>query len=510
MSSMRKRHSSRKITPGATLGQFRVVRIVARRPGIDTLVEAQNASGARVGVTVLGDAFDRDPALRDATLKLVRTRAELAHPNLLPLRGPWQSSGRIFYASVPPGRKTLADRLQAGALEPADALRLAADVAAALELAARKGVVHRDLRPGAIELREGADERALLGDFGITLPFGPGCELLRTSGCLDYRSPEELRGERPRPRSNVYALACILVECLTGAPPHRYDRPLLTLHAHLVEPPPRVSERVEGLPERFDAVIAQGLAKDPRERFRSPAQLVEAAAKALELDTRMPLAEAARNQRARDRTVARERRRAKRRARRTSGRGRFALGVGAALRRRPSRVPVWAGLALCASAMSGFATGSVDWPGADRAPTGKSAPPAISGFAAERPAAHAERVEYLRRVNQTVAQLGERRAKARRALRDARRASHQAAAATALAGAYRRARTAGPTDAPAPFARIRLAGSLRDAELSYRSLAAAARKGDRRAWLTARRGAVRSERRLARALAELRIPGDET
>jgi hypothetical protein len=498
------RHSSRKITPGTTLGQFRVVRVVARRPGIDTLVEAQNAGGARVGVTVLGDAFDGDPALRDRTLKLLRARAGLEHPNLLALRGPWQSSGRVFYASAPPGRRTLADRLREGPLEPADALRVAADVAAALELAATKGLVHRDLRPGTIVLGEGP--QALLGDFGLTLRSGPGCELLRTNGCLDYRSPEELRGERPRARSNVYALTCVLVECLTGAPPYRHDRPLLTLHAHLVEPPPRVSERVALLSERVDGVIAQGLAKDPRERFRSPGELVAAVGKALGLDARVPVAEAARRQHRRDRTIGRDRRRAERRARRAALRRRSTRRsgrIGAALRRRSSRVSVWAGLALCASVVSGFATGRADWPGGDRASTLR---PAV----AERPAAQLQRVEYLRRINWTVAKLGERRAQGRRALRNARHAAHQAAAANALAGAYRQARKAAPKSAPVPFVHVRLASSLRDAEVSYRGLAAAARQRDRRAWLTARRATVRSERQLARALAELRLAGHET
>jgi hypothetical protein len=507
----RKKSQARAIAPGATLGQFRVVRVVSSRPGIDAIVEAKTASGTRVGLTVLGDAFSADPALRNATLKLARTRAALEHPHLLPMRGPWQSSGRAFYASVGPGRETLAERLRAGPLEPADAVRIVGQVAGALELAAAGGLVHHELTPSAIVLQNGD---AKLGDFGITSPFGRGCELFARSGCIDYRSPEELRGEPARLRSSVYSLTCILVECLTRAPPYHHERPLLTLHAHLVEPAPRISERANGLPARIDAVIATGMAKDPRERFRSPAQLVEAAGKALGVESHVPVEEVVRKQRAREKVAAREeRRREERRHRRparsetrkpASGRARtgHSPATSTKVRRRPSRVAVWAGAALFVSAMSGFATGSADWSGGDSAPEPRRGP-AVDATAAERSAAQTERRAYVRKVNRTIDRLGQRRAEARKRLRRAEAAAGQAAAARALAGAYRKAGRALPDEPPESFSDGRLRAGLSDADHAYRRLASAAREHDGKAWRDAARAAVRSEARVERALGAL-------
>ena len=99
---------------------------------------------------------------------------------------------------------------------------------------------------------------------------------------------------------------------MTGAPPFRHPRPLLTVHAHEVEPVPRVSERVPGLPPALDDVIARALAKDPRERYRSPTELVDAASRALGLGGRVSAEEDLERQRTRDRVAAREQRRRRR------------------------------------------------------------------------------------------------------------------------------------------------------------------------------------------------------
>lgn len=495
--TQRKKSPARAIAPGATVGRFRVVRVVARRPGIDTVVEAKAESGARVSLTVLGEAFDGDPALRSTTLKLVRTRAELEHPNLLPLRGPWLSSGHVFYASGPPGHQTLADRLRLGPMAPAEALRICGQVASALQLGAAKGLVHHDLSPAAIVLKEGEKPHALLGDFGISSVSARGCELLQRNGDVDHRSPEELRGEPAKLRSSVYSLACILLECLTGAPAHRHERPLLTLHAHLVEPPPRISQN--GLPARIDAVIAKAMAKSPRERFETPAELMEAAGKALGVEVRVPVSEVERQLRTQEKVAVRERRRATRRERRQTAHR-------TPVRRQPSRVAVLAGVALFASAMSGFATGSADWSGdgGDRAPraaTGTSS--ADAAAAAERHATHKRQVSYLRAVHGTVVRLNDRRAKARHQLRDARGQAGQAASAGALAAAYRDARQSLPEPPSSGFADARLGQSMRAAERAYGRLARAARQGSGAAWKTAGQEAVSSEQQVAQALRRL-------
>ena len=161
-------------------------------------------------------------------------------------------------------------------------------MAGALETAVAHGLVHAELTPQAILLGEEEPATALLTDFGIGR-VRPQPEKLRMDvEGIDYRSPEEIRGAPLKPESNAYSLACVLFECLTGTPPYPYERPLLTLHAQLVEPPPRPSSLREDLPSGLDDVFARAMAKEPDRRLGSTA-IVREAAEALGATVEIPL-----------------------------------------------------------------------------------------------------------------------------------------------------------------------------------------------------------------------------
>jgi Protein kinase domain len=454
----------------ATAGGYRVERVLSTRLGIHTVVQAVGPDGGRVAITLLDPAVADNPHLRRHVLRLARTRASIRHPNVLPLVGPHELEDRIGLVSALAGPCTLADRLARGPLEPSEAVSILSQVAGALETAAVGGLVHRDLAPRAIVFGEEDSERVFLGDFGITVPPLPRCELVDAAQGIDYCSPEEVRGEPLEPESNVYSLACLLVECLTGAPPYSYDRPLLTLHAHVVEPPPNVSERRPELPPALDGVIARAMAKDPRERFRSPGRLMRAVAEALDTEVTVPVLVAERTREdarvtPRPRPVARPRRR----------RPRIAIGV-----------------AIPAVALCGLAVGLIDW----STPPGPEPPAARAAAAAER----AERAAQVKGVSEAVEQLAARRARLRRQLRAARRPAGQAASARALADAYRKARVALPAPSAALPAAAPIRAGLRETENAYRRLAASARARDRLSWRVARRETRRREARLLRVL----------
>ncbi|MGH2746269.1 MAG: serine/threonine-protein kinase, partial [Thermoleophilaceae bacterium] len=349
----------------ATVSGYRVERVLSTRLGIHTVVEAVGPDGGRVAITLLDPAVTDDPSQRRQVLELAQTRASIRHPNVIPLIGAHELEDRVGLVSPLTGPRTLADRLESGPLEPDEAVSILSQVASALETAAASGLVHRDLAPESVVFGNVESDRVYLGDFGITLPSLPGCELVDATHGIDYCSPEEVRGEPLEPESNVYSLACILVECLTGAPPYPYDRPLLTLHAHVVEPPPLVSARRPDLPGAFDDVIVRAMAKDPRERFRSPGLLMRAVGEVLGLEVTVPVLIPSRTQ---DETRARSRARPKPRPRRTR------RGIGLV-------VPV---VAVC-----GFAIGLVDW----SAPPGP-APADSASAAAER----AQRADHARAV----------------------------------------------------------------------------------------------------------------
>jgi Protein kinase domain len=476
----------RPIEVGSVIHGYRVRRGLSARPGMDVVVEAEAPEGGLVALTVLAPELTRDREVRRRLIRLAKLRASIAHPNLLPVLGAHEKRSRVVLVSQIAGPWTLADRLRMGSLEPDEALRLLAQVASGLEAAAAKGLVHHDLTAGAIVMDEAEPANAVLTDFGISLPATPGCELLSATESVDYRAPEQVRGEPARPASNVYSLSCILTECLTGAPPFRYDRPLLTLHAHVVESAPRISRRREDLTPDIDRVIAKGMAKDPRERFASPTHLIRAAAPALGVRTPAVAIPPPRKQ-------APPRPPPARRSARTS---KWRLGA-----RGRVRAPGWAALALVVSAVAGFATGNLDRSPEHAAPAAVAAAPAAS--AAGQRAVREQRSEYVDAVGRTMHRLDRRRATARRHLRRARRPGNQAASARALAAAFADARKSLPRPAPA-LSGAPLSGSLLGAERAYRALAVAARKGSVGRWKAARREALEQELKVERALAGLR------
>ena len=449
--------------------------MIETRPDVSTLVEAEGSDGP-VALTLLAPALTGGRGPRRAVLRLARLRGSIQHPHLLAFQGAIESGNRVYLVSALPGRRTLAHLLGEGPLEAGEVLPILGQVAGALGTAAARGLTHRDLTPRAVVIQEeGETQRAFLTDFGIAVPSSRGCGALVLGDAVDYRSPEELRGNPPKPQSNVYSLACILVRCLTGTAPHSHDRPLLTLHAHLVEPPPRVSDRRPDLPPELDAVVARGMAKDPRERYPSAGHLVLAAGHALGIQVPVLVRKPGQEERRR----------------------RYEAPPLVAIGRRARRTTAWVALALLASVVSGFATSGLDLSASPR-PRPVVEPPA--------PREQLDHVAYTQDLSRAVRRLRARRVAGRTRLHDARRPLGQSAAAGALASAYRHARAAvPPASSTSASGRPPLDKELREAERAYRRLAAAARGRNRRDWRVARREAQRHEAALQRELRRARV-----
>ena len=148
-------------------------------------------------------------------------------------------------------------------------------IADALDAAHRRGLVHRDVKPANVLLDE--DGHAYLTDFGITKQIGgASTDTGRVVGTLDYLAPEQIRGEKVDGRTDCYALACVLDQCLAGAPPFRRETEAETLWAHMQDPPPRLP----GSPA-LDPVLAKALSKDKEQRYATCTELVAAASAAL-------------------------------------------------------------------------------------------------------------------------------------------------------------------------------------------------------------------------------------
>ena len=328
---------------GTVVDGYRIDRIISVRAGLHAVVAATAPSGDGVTLKLLANA-PQGKEVRRRLAKLSPVRASIQHPNMLPLVPKACGKQRLCLAGVPADAVTLADLLCNGPLPPKTAVALMSQVAGALETARQRGLTHRELSPAAIIVTAEDPPKALLTDFGLADPDAPGCELPAVVEDADYRSPEELHGEPPMSESCVYSLACILVACLTGSPPYPYDRPLLALHAHLVERPPRPSERNPDLPQELDGPVARAMAKDPATRYRAPGAFMLAVQSALGVEAPIPVTEAPQSPRP-----------SPRRPRRVPRARPPRLGARALAQRL---APAWIGFALLASALAGLAVGN--------------------------------------------------------------------------------------------------------------------------------------------------------
>ena len=171
---------------------------------------------------------------------------------------------------------------QRGPLGTEETLAILDQVAAALDAAHAAGLVHRDVKPANVMI-EG--DRCYLGDFGLTKRTSGDSMALTVAGqflgTVDYVAPEQIEGGEQDGRTDVYALGCVLFECLTGSRPFPRDAQVAVLYAQLREDPPRASELRPDLPPAIDDVIARAMAKAPAGRFDSCREMLAAARQAL-------------------------------------------------------------------------------------------------------------------------------------------------------------------------------------------------------------------------------------
>jgi serine/threonine-protein kinase len=210
----------------------------------------------------------------------IRTIAALQHPHILGLIDSGEVSGTAYYVMPFVEGESLRDRLTREKQLPiADAVRIATEVASALDYAHRHGVIHRDIKPENILLHDG---QALVADFGIALAVSSagGTRMTETGmslGTPHYMSPEQAMGEREiTGRSDVYALGCMLYEMLTGDPPFTGSTAQAIVAKVLTEPPRALVAQRRTIPPHVEAAVLTALEKLPADRFESAREFAEA------------------------------------------------------------------------------------------------------------------------------------------------------------------------------------------------------------------------------------------
>ena len=238
----------------------------------------------RVAMKLVAPELSRDARFRKRFLTESRIAASLEYAEVVPIYEAGEADGHLYLAMRYIDGTDLKCLLEEnGRLDPTQTISILERVAVALDAAHAKGLVHRDVKPGNVLLGRKLDAAlprdVYLSDFGLASRAED--EERTEAGTLDYLAPEQIEGKPASARTDVYSLGCVLYHCLIGEAPYLRHSRMELLWAHLEDDPPRPSERRSGLPERFDAVIARALAKEPQGRYSSCRELVEAAARAL-------------------------------------------------------------------------------------------------------------------------------------------------------------------------------------------------------------------------------------
>ncbi|MEV6641662.1 protein kinase [Amycolatopsis sp. NPDC051371] len=264
-------------------GPYRIESLIARG-GMGEVHRAYDTRHDRVvALKLLSPDFAADHEFQERFRREAHAVARLREPHVIPIHAYGEIDGHLYLDMRLVDGGDLGTRLAAGgALTPAEAVDVVGQVAQALAAAHTEGLVHRDVKPSNVLV--GATGFAYLVDFGIARAAGPGTDLTATGGAvgtLDYMAPERFADAPVDHRIDVYSLACVLHQCLTGSKPFTATTAASLIGAHLHQPPPRPSTLRPGLPAAFDAVIARGMAKNPAERFGSVTELTDAARAAL-------------------------------------------------------------------------------------------------------------------------------------------------------------------------------------------------------------------------------------
>jgi serine/threonine-protein kinase len=263
---------------GSHVAGYRIERELGRGSAGRVYLAYDARLGRKVALKLLPPSLAEDDAFRERFVRESLLTAAIEHPNVIPVYDAGEAEGRFYMAMryIPGG--SLRVRLREGRLEPEEAVAVVRQVAAALEAAHEHLLVHRDVKPENIMVD--STGTAYLVDFFVGTLSAEEAAAKVVFGTPPYIAPEVTRGEEVDARADLYSLACVLFECLTGDPPFG-DEGMATLEAHVHTPVPKLSDRRPDLPRALDSVFERALAKNREERYVSATALMDAVAEAL-------------------------------------------------------------------------------------------------------------------------------------------------------------------------------------------------------------------------------------
>ncbi|MEO6794447.1 MAG: serine/threonine-protein kinase [Mycobacterium sp.] len=266
---------------GSRVGRYLLKRLLGRGTTGEVYEAVDTQTNRATALKLLSPALGQDPAFREWLQREALTVGRVQEPHVVPVRDYGELDGEVFIdMPLVQGADLSALLKRTGVLPPSRAVNIVWQAASALDAAHGAGVIHRGVKPRNILLT--SDDFVYLVDFGIAGAPGASAGDSGNAGARwKYSAPELFSGGDFGPAVDVYSLACVLYQCLTGSPPYRADSVKMLANAHQSKPIPRPSYAGSTIPPTFDAVIAKGMAKDPAERYASAAELATAAYQAL-------------------------------------------------------------------------------------------------------------------------------------------------------------------------------------------------------------------------------------
>ncbi len=262
---------------GTPFGRYQLIELLGRG-GMGEVWRAHDTAIDRtVAVKMLLPHFATDPEFEKRFRREARAAARLDDPHVVPIHDVGEIDGRLYVTMRLINGVDLQTMLNTGPLDARRAVHIVEQIASALHSAHQAGLVHRDVKPSNILVSH--NDFAYLIDFGIARASGDTAltSANTTIGTWAYMAPERFNTGQSDPSSDIYALACVLYQCLTGELPFPGDTLEQVAVSHMVMPPPRPSKDRDTIPTAMDDVIATGLAKEPTARYPSAVEMATAA-----------------------------------------------------------------------------------------------------------------------------------------------------------------------------------------------------------------------------------------